>query len=342
MYGRVHFKNGAEYLMKNGAMFELRICGIDSTRRFKNTNVLNVLRANGIDPDVVSVNCSVFPPGTLEHIRDIQQQARKCVKRRELPIGFYRIHYIPKDCITEVVEELEKLEQNYKKAVLTDLIEQWENLRKEIKRRNPLLTDDMIPSKAQLEDRFSFDWTFFELAPPDSKRFWAFPKKTAGKIYKRIIDEYNEKMEQGSNLALFGLKEEMFDLLTHAAERLGYFRDENNNEKMNIFNASMIEKIKQFCEDFNKRDIFKDEALEEVVSMMEQLLAEKLENVVKLLRSDDKFRNHAREEMEKTRDIIIASIDEEKEGKKGKKVKRGVFIPPKLLEKVQNIQKPVK
>jgi len=319
MYGRIEVKNGAKFLKENGAMFELRVYGIATSRKFKDT----VTVFPGIMPDLVSINFRVFLPRFLKPIKEIETLARKAVQRRELKIGFKRIHYIPKDCITDLVEDLNELESKYYEAANKNLILPYHQRVKEILNENSKLTRDMIPGKDKLERSFYFDWTFFELNPPDPG-FGVLPKN----LYNEIKKKYEEKMDRACMLAVVGLKEEMLDLLAHAVERLGYTKDEENKQKKKVFKKSMIEKIKQFCEDFKKRDIFKDEALDDVVSQIEQLLEGNVDDVVNLLRKEDKFRERARVEIEKVKIIVAQDIIREKEI-------REVFIPSEILEKAK-------
>ncbi len=319
MYHRLEVRDGALFLKKRGALFELRIHGICKTKKCKNP--YGILPAH-IDYNLVNIGFAVFPPRALKPIKEIEGQARRVVRRWELPIGFQRLHYLPKDCIMKVIEELNTLEPQYKAAAVENLILPYDTLVEEIMERNPELPKNLIPSQTDLSSRFYFDWTFFELSPPDPG-YGVLPKR----IYEKIKKEYEEKMDRACMTAVVGLKEEILDMLIHAVERLGYTIDDDNMERKKIFKNSMVEHIKQFCADFRSRDIFQDEALNKVIIQLESLLEGDVEDLATLLRKKDNYRRDVRQELSKIKTIAARGILAEQQ------YERASYIPADILKK---------
>ena len=157
MYRRIEVKNGAIFLKENGAMFELRVYGIAGSRKFKDSNTV----FPGVSQELVSIKFKIFLPKFLKPIKESETLARKAIRRRELKIGFKRVHYIPKDCITDLLEDLNDLESKYKDPANENLIVPYPIRVNEILKGNPNLKRDMIPTIDELKRSFYFDWTFF-------------------------------------------------------------------------------------------------------------------------------------------------------------------------------------
>jgi polyhydroxyalkanoate synthesis regulator phasin len=191
-------------------------------------------------------------PELLGPVKTAVHQARNTVQKHTLPFPITSLYLIPKESLGIVDEAL----QGYKERFWTQVnnfVDQFELAREEAK---AVLGDlfDETDYPQDISTKFKFQWRFFALD---------LPRKTkilTPEIYQREKEKFEAMMEETRHMATEALAMELGGIVEQLVERL------NGNGKARNINSSMLNKMRDFLDVFQQKNLFDDEKLNEVVA----------------------------------------------------------------------------
>ena len=202
----------------------------------------------------------IVNPELLGPVRTAAHQARNEVYKHALPFPITSLSLIPKESLETVDQVLQGYESRFWERV-EDFVTHYEPAREEAQR---VLGDDLFDETdypTDIKRKFRFEWRFLSLSLPTKSKI------LTPEIYKREKDRFEQLMIETRELASEALCKEMADIVENLVEKL------NDNGKAKSINSTMFNKIKEFIEVFETKNIFDDDRLAAVVAEADAVLA---------------------------------------------------------------------
>jgi hypothetical protein len=192
-------------------------------------------------------------PELLGPIRTAIHQARNEVGRHALPFPITSLSLIPKESLGPVDEALQGYETRYWERV-GDFIAQYDYAREEAERvLGDLFNETDYPQ--DIAKKFKFEWRFLTIDLPKKSRI------LTPEIYKREKEKFEQLMAETRDMATEALASELGNIVENLIERL----NGNGNGKNKAINSAMLNKMRDFLDAFNTRNVFDDYKLNQVV-----------------------------------------------------------------------------
>ena len=193
-------------------------------------------------------------PELLSPIKTASHQARNTVKKHALPFPITSLYLIPKESLGIVDQALEGFKERFWGRV-NDFVDQYDLAREEAQTiLRDLFNETDYPG--DISTRFKFEWRFLALE---------LPKKSSiltPAIYKREKEKFEAMMEETRQMATETLAGELGEIVNNLVERL----NGNGNGKGKSINSAMLNKMRDFFDAFETKNLFDDEKLNEVVA----------------------------------------------------------------------------
>ena len=186
----------------------------------------------------------------LKDIRSIIQEARNILAYHSLPFPIKGIYFIPKDRREEIKEKLIDLKDSFNLAV-DEFCEQYNTF---IADAEENLEEYFNPSDYPKDIRRTFDiyWRFFEMT---------IPSGITEEEYKEESKRFKEMMEETKQVGILALREGFAEIVTHLTDTLSGKMDGNSRR----VRQDSIDKVVEFLDEFNAKNIFKDTELENLI-----------------------------------------------------------------------------
>jgi hypothetical protein len=199
-------------------------------------------------------------PEILNPVRAVIGRARKNISRISLPFPISGFDLIHKDQISRAEETLKADEGDFWAEV--DKVEDRFEEEKAIARiqLGPHYSDFDYPSN--IRTKFGFEWKYLLIETP-GKHGILTPE-----IYEREKEKFKIMMEETRELAMAALRQELADHVSHIVERLSRSED----GKVKTFKNCMVEKIQDYLDVFDARNLFGDDKLAELVKQAKALI----------------------------------------------------------------------
>ena len=194
----------------------------------------------------------------LKDINSAITEARTAVKKYAFPFPLSGIDFIAKDKVKDLNEELLEIRVKFKKAVKAFAKKYDECVEASEKELGDLWNVEDYPD--DIQSKFDLSWRFFDMS---------LPKKVGNELYEEESKKFKNLMEETKRMGIVALREGFGKIVNNLVETLSGKLD---GEEKRIRQDS-IDKISDFFEEFQSKNIFKDEELEELVK--------KAKNVVK-------------------------------------------------------------
>jgi len=197
-------------------------------------------------------------PELLGPIKTSVHQARNTVQKHTLPFPITSLYLIPKESLGIVDEALEGFRERFWKKV-NDFVDQYDLAREEARTvLGDLFNDTDYPE--DISTKFKFEWRFLTLDLPKKSKI------LTPEIYQREKEKFEAMMEETRQMATEALAGELGEIVTQMVERL------NGNGKGKSINSAMLNKIRDFFDAFETKNLFDDEKLNEVVAQAHSVI----------------------------------------------------------------------
>ncbi len=230
-------------------------------------------------------------PELLGPIRTCAHQARKTVQQYSLPFPITSIYLVPKETLSMIDERLNAFKERFWNKV-NDFVDQYELAREDAR---SILGDffDETDYPENIITKFNFEWRFLILG---------LPGKTgvlSPEIYEREKQKFVTLMEETRDLAMAALRGEFGEIISHLLERL--------DGKPKTVKSSMLNRLKDFLDAFDTRNVFQDEVLHQLVQEAKAVV-----NGISPygLQYNEGMRNRIVEDMNRLRQAVDEAIED--------------------------------
>lgn len=255
-------------------------------------------------PAMLSVNKKLFDCPELRAILNKHVHLDIFLKKHSSPMPLQTGHHIvPNDLYHQVEARIKQTE-----AEVKDLIAAFKaSYQTTLDHSKEILGDQFDPSDYPSIDRidkmFVFKWNYIDFSV--ANKLTEIDKETAERKYAEMEQDILDAKEVNRGL----LRVEMQELMNELVSKLSSKADAKTGElKRKTFRETVLDKIQEFHQLFDARDLSKDGKLKDLVMKTQQLLNGVAPDK---LRSDDNLRNSVRDgftEIKKNLDQIL--VDE--------------------------------
>ena len=191
-------------------------------------------------------------PELLGPVKTAVHQARNTVQKHTLPFPITSLYLIPKESLGIVDEALEGFKERFWMKV-NDFVDQYDLAREEARTvLGDLFNETDYPQ--DISRKFKFEWRFLTLDLPTKSKI------LTPEIYKREKEKFESMMEETRQMATEALATELGEIVNNLTDRL------NGNGKAKGINSAMLNKMRDFLDAFNTKNLFDDQKLNEVVA----------------------------------------------------------------------------
>ena len=244
--------------MENGNIFK-KACLLQlSSSVWEGSRMIEsgLMESLGQPSEWVKAKKKLVNPELLGPIKTAVHQARNHILKHALPFPITSLHLIPKEALNETDdtlrhykdrfwEKVREFEANYAyareeaRAVLGDLFNETD------------YPDDIAK-------KFNFEWRFLTLDVP------AKTSVLPPEVYQREKEKFQSLMEETRTMASAAMAKELSEVVEQLTEKL------SGNKK--TLNGSMLNKLKDFLDAFETRNLFQDERLTEIVAQAKAIV----------------------------------------------------------------------
>jgi hypothetical protein len=247
------------------------------------------------DPNWISGKKMLINPEKLNGIKAICARARLYLQHVALPFPIKGLILTPKDSIAAIDTALTEFKMEFHEEVNT-FLNTYEFARADAKRNlGTLFNESDYP--LNINDKFRFEWRFLTLNVPGRNSI------LSPEMYEKEKNKFLEMMEESRNIAIGALREEFRGLIDHMTERLSG----GDNGRNKQFKSSMLEKLNEFFESFNNRNIFDDSDLAELVQSAKSIISGVSPDQ---LRNNNFLREHINNSMSNLKTIMDENLED--------------------------------
>jgi len=216
----------------------------------------------GPDQTQFSIGKRIF---ASDHWRAAMSIARKFdtwLHIRSLPCPLKRgTELIPLTMLDEVYAKLDQAEAGYK-IEAGALLEEYDQLKRESQEKlKDLYREEDYPSPQQLRRAFWVERKLFDFSPPGKM-------KLSETMFKQERDRWRQTFIKAENEIRLALRESMLMLVSHLAEKLQSTPD----GKKKVLRDSAVDKVVEFLDLFDKRNVLNDTELKILVGRARRVL----------------------------------------------------------------------
>ena len=262
-------------LMDNTVFVDLifRFPGMYRPVRNQQVTLLNA------DPNWINGHKRIMRSNYYRKAIRIKMDAMKWVRSRALPNPFNKkgLHLIPLSLLDNVMEKLAATETEYlaaANAFADEYAERKEDAKLNLK---DAYSEQDYPSEQTMRAAWAVEWRLIELAAPNGAKVGS----TIGKIEQ---EKAKKKWEEAMESALWILRVQFRELIAHLTDRLASKEDGSRKQ----LHTSCVEKVQEWIELFNKKNLLEDTELEKLTLQCRQILQGKS---VQAIRDDATLRS---------------------------------------------------
>ena len=201
----------------------------------------------------------LIDPTILGPINTATQQARNMIKKMALPFPINGIYMVPKDSLDVVDERLEQFEERFWLAY-EDFQSVYDQSRQDAAEVLGELFDE-ADYPIDIKSKFKFEWRYMTLELP--KRVSVISPS----LYDREKQKFQSMIEETRKNAVIALREEFSQVVSHLVERLN-----STGDKPRVVSNSLFNKINDFLDDLNTRNLFKDDQLTQLAEETREII----------------------------------------------------------------------
>ena len=247
------------------------------------------------DPDAVHVGKDLVKSPELKAVSTEDNAIRQWLYARSLPsYGTLRdgVYRLPLTLVDQVDEELEAFRQR-RQALIDKFLDRYPAMVNEaVARLRTLYNPADYPHLDQVAARFTFDYRYLAFMTPEtlSARLLARERVKAAAEVSTEVEEIK-----------LALRSSFAELVYHAADRLKAGPD----GKKSVFRDSLVQKLEEFFQYFNQRNIVDDR---ELAGLVERARAVMKGLAPQELRDDDVLRQQVQQTMQTIKDTMDGNL----------------------------------
>ena len=232
----------------------------------------------------------------IQEIQSLCGEARQYIYRKTWAWGDNGDRVLPNHSFSEVDAELKNYKRKFDERVEKFCMNYPALIEEAKERLNGMFSKDDYPDPSRIQERFDFRIGYFPI--PQAGDFRVSLDISEAEKIKAAIKEENDRLLQIANRELW---ERIFKNVSHMAERLADVKA--------IFRDSLVENIKELCDELDKLNIMQDKDLKEMVDRIRTHLSgedpDELRNNRKLRKEIAKEANDILIEIETKRKLIL-------------------------------------
>lgn len=204
----------------------------------------------------------LLPQDATAAIKQVIGKARNYLRKIALPFPINGCVLVPKRIITDVQENLQRLEWEYNNAVDDFLYWYPQTIEDARESLGELFNSCDYPTREQIKSRFRFQWRYIVIGPSVSR---VLPPS----IYKDEVEKFQNLMEQAREDAIAALRTEFVELVANIADKLSG----SDDGKPKRLRDAAVENLKDFLDSFAGRNLFEDEQLASLVNQCRNIIS---------------------------------------------------------------------
>jgi hypothetical protein len=243
------------------------------------------------ESDWIKGRKNLVDPDYLQPLKTTACKARTFVKKQALPFPIHGLSLVPKETLTSIENSLQDYQHEFDSNVryfLSRLEEAKDHARLVLGQMY-----DALDYPQDLEQKFGFTWQYVTLSMPGQNNL------LSPALYEREKAKFQNLMETTREEAILALRQEFSDLVGHLSERL----TNDGESRPKVLRKSVIEKLHEFMDSFQNRNLFQDDTLSELISSTKLII-----NGVDV--ESLKSNNFLRDSIKSSMDDIKENIDE--------------------------------
>lgn len=244
------------------------------------------------DKNWISASKKLFDAEELEAISSTDGEARRYIESRALPSTIKKgVYLLPTSLVKEMDEKLRAYAEN-RRPLVEKLVKRLDELKTAAKERLKELFDEAdYPSAAQLRGAFDLRWRYLHVDSAENLQ------TVSREIYEREKTRAERDWAETRETIQQVLRANLSEMVNHLVDRLQPEAD----GKTKIFRESSLDKLSDFLETFDNRNITND------VQM--KVLVDKAKGLMKhadpeMLRTHDDVRNFVRNGFETIKQLL--------------------------------------
>ena len=259
-------------------------------------------RFKGKESEWLSGRKFLVNPESLGPIKAVVARARTFLERSALPFPVKSLTLVPKETLTRIDEGLQEIKDEFLSEV-SEFVAGYEDERMVAETSlGNLFCETDYP--IDVRSKFRFEWRFLALDIPGKSTI------LPAEVYEREKEKFQAMMEETREMAMTALREEFASIVSHMTERLSGEED----GKPKRFKSSMVQKMHDFLDSFEDRNLFNDESLAQLVGQARTIVSDLS---AETLRENQKLRNRISSQMGK----LVQAIDKTMEDLPRRKIR---------------------
>ena len=187
----------------------------------------------------------------LERIQSYISDARKLISESALPFPIKGIYFIPNTAVEKLNSGLRTIADEMGVSV-EEFANQYSEFISEAKKELGNESFNEADYPLNIRSRFGIYWRFFEMTIPSS---------ITQEIKEEESKRFNDLMQQAKQEAVLALRGGFAEIVNHLTDTLSGKID---GEERRI-RATSLEKVTEFFNEFQAKNVFKDSELEELI-----------------------------------------------------------------------------
>lgn len=247
--------------MENSAVFD-RACLIQlSTSVWQGSRMIDpsLMRRINDNSDWLRGRKYLIDPELLAPVRLVAGRARKLLQKHALPFPVPSVHLIPKESLDTVDAQLSDLKTAFQ-AEVVNFENQYVDARRQAREILGELFDD-ADYPVDILPRFGFTWRFLAVEVPGKSTL------LSPEIYAREKQKFQDMMAETRELAQTALREEFAQVVESLSRRLTA-----DGGRPRMLTPKMFERMSEFLDSLDARNIFEDERLRDLMVQARQLI----------------------------------------------------------------------
>lgn len=284
-------------LVSKTVFLRVRYGSIGNSRKVSGAQVLTT----DADVSLLRVSKTLLESPELEAIRKHDSQLRKWLGNTCLPYDI-GIQLLPVGLIQQA--ELKLTEHKHERDILIDaFVTAYPKIKIESQKQlGTLYVESEYPTVEEVKAKFRFDWQYITFGIPGQLQ------KINPELYKQEQDKAAAQLQEAAHEVVAVMRGTLYEMVNHLKDRLTPGAD----GKAKILKEPAINKLKEFLNTFDLRNVTDDKELAIEVQKVRSLLGG---TTAAALRSSDEWREKIRKGMENVTESLGTMV-EEKTGRK--------------------------
>jgi len=229
-----------------------------STSIWQGTRMLEPSIMERLGSDWLKGQKLLVNPELLGPIKTAAHQARNTVCKFSLPFPITSLYLTPKESLTIIDGELQNFKDRFYHKV-DEFCGVYKDARDEAKGiLGTLFNEADYP--VNIREKFRFQWRYLVLEVPGKSKI------LTPEIYEREKQKFQEMMDETRELAMTALREEFGEIVHGLVGQL-------NGTAPKTLKSTMFNKLREFIDELETRNIFSDEKLSELAQQAKSVIA---------------------------------------------------------------------